>query len=135
MKTMADHTKTEPQPQTETNVYDGVYHALLVGMLISSAFFAVGLIRGMLLHTRFPLTPDWVRSHYHVSLVLRGLEHLDPTALMLVATVILILTPVARVIVSIYAFRADGDYKYVAVTSIVLLVMIATFVAAQFGLH
>ncbi len=133
---MADHTiTTERQTQPEENVYDSVYHVLLGGMLISSVFFAVGLIRGMLLHQNFPLTADWIRNHYHVGVVLRGLDHLDPTALMLVATVILILTPVARVIISIYAFWVDHDHKYVVVTSIVLLVMIATFIAAQFGLH
>jgi uncharacterized membrane protein len=54
---------------------------------------------------------------------------------MLLATALLILTPVARVVVSIAAFLTDRDYKYVVVTSIVLLVMGVTVVLGLFGLQ
>lgn len=121
--------------EPEANVYASVYHVLLGGMLLSCVFFAVGLIRGMMLHTFFPLTPAWIQGHYHARAVLEGLKALDPTVLMMVATVILILTPVARVVVSIYAFAVDGDRKYVLVTSIVLAVMVLTFVLSRFGLQ
>ena len=53
----------------------------------------------------------------------------------MIATVLLILTPVARVIVSIYAFLVDRDRKYVIVTSIVLAIMILTVILGMFGVH
>jgi uncharacterized membrane protein len=124
-----------PVNQTEQNVYADVYRVLLGGMIVSSALFALGLVRA-LLHPRYmPLTTDWVRQHYHVATVLHGLAHADPTALMMVATVLLILTPVVRVLVSIYAFWVDHDYKYVIVTGIVFLIMALTVVLAHFGLQ
>ncbi len=123
------------QPEVQANVYASVYHVLLAGMLASTVLFVIGLVRGMMLHTFFPLTPDWIRQHYHWQAVRSGLVALDPTTLMMVATVLLILTPVARVIVSIYAFAIDHDRKYVLVTSIVLAVMILTFVLSRFGLQ
>jgi uncharacterized membrane protein len=119
----------------QDNVYAGVYHVLLGGMLVSTALFIFGLVRGMMLHTYFPLTADWVKEHYHWHVVKNGLLALDPTTLMMVATVLLILTPVARVIVSIYVFAIDRDRKYVLVTSIVLAVMVLTFVLSRFGLQ
>jgi uncharacterized membrane protein len=54
---------------------------------------------------------------------------------MLVATVLLILTPVARVVVSIAAFAADRDYKFVVITSIVMFVMLLTVILGLLGLQ
>ncbi len=123
------------QSGVQDNVYAGVYYVLQGGMIVSTALFIVGLVRGMMLHTYFPLTPDWIKQHYHWEAVKSGLAALDPTTLMMLATVLLILTPVARVIVSIYVFAVDHDRKYVLVTSIVLAVMVLTFVLSRFGLQ
>jgi len=127
--------EAKPEQPVEDNVYSGVYHVLLGGMVVSTALYVIGLIRGMMLHTYFPLTPEWVKEHYHWAAVRHGLATLDPTTLMMLATVILILTPVARVIVSIYAFAVDRDRKYVLVTSTVLAIMVLTFVLSRFGLQ
>jgi uncharacterized membrane protein len=121
--------------RTEQNVYADVYRVLLAGMIASSVLFAVGLIRALLRPQYIPLTTHWVKQHYHVSTVLHGLAHADPTTLMMVATVLLILTPVVRVLVSIYAFWVDRDYKYVVVTGIVFLVMVLTVLLSHFGLQ
>ncbi len=127
---------TEPKPQetAEANVYASVYKVLLAGMYTSTALFLAGII-GALIHPRFvPLTSDWVRSHYHWHVLLSGLKAADPTSVMLVATLLLILTPVARVAVSIYAFAVDRDYKYVVVTGTVLAVMALALVFGLLGL-
>ena len=126
---------SKPEQPVEDNVYSGVYHVLLGGMVVSTILFVVGLIRGMMLHTYFPLTEEWVKQHYHWEAVKEGVATLDPSTLMMLATVILILTPVARVVVSIYAFAVDRDRKYVLVTSTVLAIMVLTFVLSRFGLQ
>ena len=119
-------------PEVQDNVYSTVYHALLAGMVVSSILFAVGLVRGMMLHTYFPLTPEWIQQHYHWHAAIAGLKAFDPTVLMMVATVLLILTPVVRVVVSIYAFAVDRDGKYVLITSIVFAIMVLTFLLSHF---
>jgi uncharacterized membrane protein len=133
---MADRRQNEHDPEVlEENVYAGVYHALLIGMYISTTLFAIAIARA-LLHPEFvPLTPEWIRDHYRWAILRRGLATLDPTAWMLVATAVLILTPVARVLVSIYAFAVDHDTRYVIVTSIVFLIMILTVVLGLHGLR
>ncbi len=125
---------SKPDDTAQENVYSGVYRVLLGGMLISTALFAIGTVRALLQPEFVPLTPEWVRSHYNVSAVIRGLAHLDPMVTMMVATVLLILTPVARVLVSIVAFAIDGDRKFVAITGLVFLIMIATVVLGLLGL-
>ncbi len=125
----------QPKTSTEENVYAGVYRVLLAGMLVSSVLFAIGIALALLHPAFFPLTAKWVRGHYHALWVLHGIIRGNPLALMMAATVLLILTPVARVVTSIYAFAVDRDWKYVAITSIVLLIMIATAVAGWLGLR
>jgi uncharacterized membrane protein len=56
--------------------------------------------------------------------VVTGLGHLTPPALIQFGLLVLIATPVARVIVSLVAFALDRDRLYVALTTIVLLVLL-----------
>ena len=119
---------------TEQNVYAIVYKVLLGGMLVSTAIYVVAIVRALLHPEYISLTPEWLKHYYHWSVLANGIISLDPTALMLIATALLILTPVTRVAVSIYAFTVDRDAKFVAVSSIVLFVMIITVVLGRFGL-
>jgi len=119
----------------ELNVYANVYKVLLAGMIVSTALFAAGIVRA-LSHPQFiPLTPEWIKQHYHWRAVIDGIRSFDPTVIMLIATVLLILTPITRVLVSIYAFAVDRDYKFVAVTSMVMSVIVLTVVLGLFGLR
>lgn len=135
---MSDRTSflvTPPKPpDTEQNVYVDVYRLLIAGMIVSSILFALGIVLALLHPQYIPLSTRWVRSQYHVTTVVHGIMHGDPTAILLVATVLLILTPVARVVVSIVAFLVDRDYKFVVVTSIVFLVMVITVILGELGL-
>lgn len=124
-----------PKHLDEDNVYADVYRVLLAGMYVTTAMFTVGLILALLHPAQVPLDPAWVSSHYRLRPVLSGLAHGDPASFMLVATLMLILTPVVRVAVSIYAFVVDRDYKYAGITGVVLLIMILTVVLARFGLR
>jgi uncharacterized membrane protein len=119
----------------EQNVYSDVYRLLIAGMAASSVFFLIGLILALIQPHYFPLSTDWVRQQYEWKVIRRGLASGDPTTYLLIATVLLILTPVARVIVSIYAFFVDKDHKYVALTSIVLAIMILTVALGLFGIQ
>lgn len=121
--------------ETEQNVYADVYRLLIAGMVVSTIMFLIGMVLELLHPQYFSMSAKSVREQYHWGVVLHGLASGDPNTFMMVATVILILTPVARVVVSIYAFFVDSDFKYVTITSFVLLIMIATVVFGFFGLQ
>jgi uncharacterized membrane protein len=133
MKSEVNH-KPKQAGSEELNVYADVYKVLLGGMLVSTALFLVAIVKALLRPEFVPLTPEWVKQHYHWAAIAHGVLSFDPTVIMLIATVLLILTPIARVLVSVYAFWVDGDRKFVLVTLVVLLVIILTVVLGLFGL-
>lgn len=119
----------------EQNVYAGVYHMLIAGMIVSNVLFAIGIVLALIHPQFFPLSASWVSEQYRAKLVFHGLIHGQPTSYFLLGTLLLILTPVARVIVSIYAFWVDHDLKYVAVTGTVFIIMIITVILGAFGIR
>lgn len=133
---MTKPTDSEFSPMAEEqNVYAGVYHMLIAGMVLSNVLFVTGIILALLHRQYFPLSATWVREQYHPGLIFHGLVHGQPTSYLLLGTLLLILTPVARVIVSIYAFWTDHDEKYVAVTLTVFIIMILTVILGLFGVR
>lgn len=129
------NTSTKHDVPKEVNVYAGVYKVLLGGMIVSTVLFAAGIVRALLRPQFVPLNPEWIRQHYHWRAIVDGIRSFDPTVIMLIATVLLILTPIARVVVSIYAFAVDGDRQFVSITLIVLSVILLTVVLGLFGLR
>jgi uncharacterized membrane protein len=117
------------------NVYAGVYHVLVAGMVVSNLLFGVGLVLALLHPQYFPLSARWVRLQYHPSVVLHELTHGEANGYFMIGTLLLILTPIVRVLVSIYEFRVDGDRKYVAVTGTVFFVIILTIVLGLSGVR
>jgi uncharacterized membrane protein len=119
----------------EQNVYAGVYHMLVAGMIVSNILFGIGLILALRRPQYFPLSSRWVRAQYHPGVVWHGLLHGEPNSFFLIGTLLLILTPIARVIVSIYAFWVDHDRKYVVVTGSVFIVIVLTIILGLLGIR
>lgn len=121
--------------KAEQKIYADVYDVLLGGMLISTALFALGVVLA-LIHPRYvPLTRDYILRNYNWSAAFHGIITFRPGALMLLATLLLILTPVARVLISVYAFHAGRNHKYVMVTGAVFIVIILTVLLGSLGLQ
>ncbi len=131
---MSSHTD-QPVTVAEENVYADVYRLLIAGMVVTNILFVIGLVLALVHPRYFPLSSEWVRSQYHWRTVVTGLAHGNPSSYMMLGSLLLILTPVARVIVSIYAFWVDHDRKYVALTTLVLIVIILTVILGQLGLQ
>jgi uncharacterized membrane protein len=133
---MNEHSDSGFSPMSEEqNVYAGVYNMLIAGMIGSNVLFAIGIVLALIHPQYFPLSPNWVRDQYHAALVFHGLLHGESTSYFLLGTLLLILTPVARVIVSIYAFWMDHDRKYVAVTLGVFIIMLLTVILGLLGVR
>lgn len=62
----------------------------------------------------------------------RGLLHLDSGMLIILGLLTLILTPVSRVVVSIIAYQIQRDRAFVLITSVVLLLLITSFIMGYF---
>ncbi|MGH2518128.1 MAG: DUF1634 domain-containing protein [Ktedonobacterales bacterium] len=62
-----------------------------------------------------------------------GVAHGDPLAIIVLGLLVLLATPFARVAVSIFAFALERDWRYVAITTLVLLILIVSFVLGKGG--
>lgn len=109
----------------DTRIYPAVHHALLIGMAISTALFAIGVTLA-LLHVRSgPFVVDASR-HYDLHNFIPGLLTLDPVAIMVLATIVLISTPISRVFVALYAFIREGDRPFTWITLFVVAALAVT---------
>ncbi|AFS00820.1 DUF1634 domain-containing protein [Lentilactobacillus buchneri] len=98
---------------------------LRLGVIISATVMIIGLVllivkgNGGYPHNAFPtdFTQIWA-----------GIAELKPYAIMMLGIFLLILTPVLRVVVSIYSFYREGDSLYVWITTIVLVILGISFV-------
>jgi uncharacterized membrane protein len=102
------------------------------GVLLSAAIIAVGVIAfyarygtavaRTLADRVFPHTPGDV---------LAGVVHGDPLAIITLGLLLLLVTPVMRVLVSIVAFAIERDWRYVAITTLVLVILLVSFVIGR----
>lgn len=103
---------------------------LRVGVVISAIVIILGLV--LLLMTQdsgyssnqFPTT---------FQAIFQGIVTFKPYAVIMLGIFLLILTPVLRVVVSIYAFAKEADHLYVGITILVLVILIISMVIGYFG--
>jgi len=100
---------------------DEVVHGILVvGFVVSAALFLIGL--GLSLWQRQPLPSATVSPAEALRLILA----LQPVGFLSLGLVVLIATPMLRVVGSILVFVWQRDWRYAGVTLLVLLIMIAS---------
>ena len=100
------------------------------GVVISSAVIGVGIVLWMLgIHRQsgqqllvFPHTLGEVGS---------GLLSLHPQAIITLGLLLLLATPVVRVFASIFAFALEHDRRYVVITSVVLTILLVSFLLGK----
>jgi uncharacterized membrane protein len=105
---------------------------LRIGVFTSATVILTGGI--LFLITRGHVLADYHTFHGvpdhldNLKGILRGVSHGNPMAIIQLGLVLLIATPVARVILSVFAFAAERDYLYVVISSIVLLVLLSSLI-------
>lgn len=96
-----------------------------IGVLIAAIVMIIGLVMffinggGGYVNNAFPTT---------LSSVISGITHGKAYALMMGGIFLLILTPVLRVVVSIYTFIVEKDTLYTWITILVLVILIISFI-------
>ncbi len=75
-------------------------------------------------------------SNFSLSMIISGLFNLDGISFIFLGIMILIATPIARVILSIIAFASERNWLYTAITLIVFInLMAAIFVVPALIAH
>lgn len=100
---------------------------LRIGVLVAAAVVVAGAAGYLVGHagttTRYGTFTGVAGGLDSVGGVLAGVRHLRSEALMQLGLLLLVLTPVARVVLSVVAFALERDRLYVVVTLIVLVIL------------
>ncbi|ABJ63512.1 DUF1634 domain-containing protein [Levilactobacillus brevis] len=103
---------------------------LQVGVIFSAIVMLIGLVL-FLVSGQSGYSGSYVPRR--MGLILQGTWQLKPYAIMMLGVYCLILTPVLRVVVSIYAFYKEHDRLYVAITTLVLAILLVALAIGVTG--
>ena len=122
-----------PASDADHEVEVTIGRLLQVGVLLSAAVVIVGGIMFLAQHGHDP--SDHHRFHGEpaeltsVSGVVRDALRLDSRGVIQAGLLLLVATPIVRVIFSVYAFARQGDWLYVVLTLIVLAILLYSLLA------
>lgn len=124
---------TEPTPHgtawTDQRVENWVGIMLRTGVLLAAAIVLIGGVLYLAKQHNAPL-PDYTHfrseppAYTTIAGVLHGIRNFDPRAIIMLGLLVLIATPVARVGMCIVGFFFERDRMYVAISTIVLLILL-----------
>lgn len=121
-----------PEKLRQEHRLEGVLaRGLIIGVAISAGVTLLGAILYLLKHASDPVTlktfagePDSLRS---IPAIVRAALTLDPAAIIQLGVVLLIATPIARVLFSLLVFAAQKDRLYVVISAGVLGLLLLGF--------
>ena len=114
---------------------------LRVGVLTSLAIVILGMLISFVRHedkvgsteVYTNLTSTTAAFPHTVPAVLRGVAHLRGRSIIMLGLLLLIGTPVMRVAISVFLFVYERDRTYVVVTTVVLTLLLLSFVLGRAG--
>lgn len=127
---------TEPGADQDAIVHRAelvISNVLRGGVLLSAIIITAGVI---LFYVRSAQSAHGLldRPYPHsLAAVFAGLTQGDPISIIALGLMLLLATPVVRVAVSIFAFALERDWRYVAITALVLAILIASFMLGKGG--
>ncbi|PIO82192.1 hypothetical protein BSQ39_00770 [Loigolactobacillus backii] len=114
--------KQSTKMQQEMNQVEKLIGVILqIGVIISAIIIGVGLL-ALLITGKSGYPAGSFPTHFGA--IFSGIAQFKPYAIIMLGLFALILTPVLRVVVSIYAFFKERDLLYVVITTIVLIILI-----------
>ena len=112
---------------SDQDVQRFIGRTLQVGVLLAAFVVVIGALIVLVQHGGAPADyrtflpgPESLRS---VTGILRSAMHLEARAIVQLGLLLLIATPIARVLLTFIAFLLQRDWRYVAVTGLVLCLL------------
>jgi uncharacterized membrane protein len=119
-------TAVQKKEAREQHDVDQVVHSMLiVGLVISTILMLMGIVLEVIRQQDLPtVEPDF-------SQVLARAIALRPSGFLALGLLVLLATPILRVIGSIFAFAYERDWRFVGITLVVLMVVIASILLGK----
>ncbi|GIP23516.1 DUF1634 domain-containing protein [Paenibacillus sp. J22TS3] len=125
-----EHPHHEETPSRIADVELAISKILRIGVVVAAAVIIAGLVK--LLVTGVSGYPD---DTYPLGFaaIWEGLLELKSVAIIETGLLLLIMTPVLRVFVSLFVFWQEKDYRFVAITATVFIILILSFMLGKAG--
>ena len=137
-QTQPDRSSAQSQPSHDTLQPIEIIISFILrgGVLLSGGIILLGTLLYFLRVGGVTATPASLKAMVFPHTpgdVFAGLAHGDPESVIMLGLMVLIATPVSRIAVSIVAFALEKDWRYVAITTVVLLILIISFLLGKAG--
>lgn len=132
---MVDKDRVNDQADTDQRLEIAMGHMLRIGVTVAALVVLAGGV--FYLVQSGGAVPDYQHFHgapaiyEHIGSIVSGLGKLDPRSIIEFGILLLIATPVGRVLFGVVGFALLKDRFYSAVSAIVLAVLIWSFFARQ----
>ncbi len=126
MSDLSDNTNSTTQPDiSEVKFINRIVSTILAsGMYATVGFYLIGLF---LLFVKSDAVPEVSKQYFHsFGSFLSGVLNLNARPFLYIGTITLMLTPISRVLVSIFAFWLEKDKKFVIVTAVVFIIIMSS---------
>ena len=110
-----------------------ISYVLRGGVLLSAGIIGLGVI---LFYVRYLANPQSIDTRLYphtLAAVASGIASGNPLAIIVLGLLILLATPTLRVAVSIVTFALERDVLYTAITALVLLILLASYLLGGGG--
>ncbi|MDR2853748.1 MAG: DUF1634 domain-containing protein [Prevotellaceae bacterium] len=129
--------------RSQKNIETLIGNSLRIGVMLSLGFCVLGGIVYLFQHQG--IMPDYKAVVHHesdfagaapylrnISSIVSHIFQFDGAAMVQFGVILLIATPIVRVLLSLVAFALEKDKTYIVITAIVLLVILSNML---FGIH
>jgi uncharacterized membrane protein len=110
-------SETEQEIKARRELNEVVHRMLILGLVLSTLCLFAGLGLSAITHHALPSKVSGLRQ------ILDGLKRASPPSFLNLGILLLIATPVLRVLGSLVEFAEKRDWRYVLVTSVVLIIL------------
>jgi uncharacterized membrane protein len=123
-----DKPERERTADAQTTII--ISNVLRAGVFLSAGLIGLGILESL---THAPQDIASVKPPHTALAIWQGLWSGDPEATIMAGIVVLLLTPVVRVAISALAFAFERDWRYVAITLLVLGILVTSFLIGKGG--
>ncbi len=111
--------------QEQHDLNEAVHGILIVGLAISTVLMLIGVFGDLLFNRTMPTAePDPAQ-------ILQRIIELRPSGFMSLGLLVLLATPIVRVVGSIFAFAYERDWRFAGITLLVLTIVLSSILLGR----
>jgi uncharacterized membrane protein len=116
----AETTAEKREAKEREDLNQAVHSMLIVGLVISTTLMLIGIVEDVVLQRQMPTVPT------DLGQVVGAVLSLRPSGFFALGLLVLIATPILRVVGSIVAFVYERDWRFAVITLLVLIIVMTS---------